>query len=362
MSHSHLLNGKKREDGSGTKTPDIGPLTLDQIARMAGTSKSTVSRVISHDPRISEKTKARVQHIIEQRHYRPNLFARALAGGKTGLIGVISSNIGSGFYAEVIRGIDLVFHRDNKRLLVSFAHFENDYEALWRDLALDGRVEGLVIIAPTAEFFSLSLPPSPIPSVICAGSPPPTSATWRTTDRVGMDNAAAMHGLVEHLVKQGCHRVLHAAGWNNNHDAVERRRAFIKACRDMAIEGSVEVFGITNTDGEHGMNRYLQEHRRMPDAIVAFNDALALGIRETWRKQSRDRHIPFLLSGWDDSPAAMAIGLSSVSIPFTQLGETAAQILNDRINQTMAPGKVVKSQIALSLQLRNSTLQPSTFF
>ncbi len=359
MDHSHLLNDKLPDLADVSEKSRIGsPMTLDQIARLAGTSKSTVSRVISNDPRISEKTRSRVQQIIDQRHYRPNLFARALAGGKTGLIGVISSNIGSGFYAEVIRGIDLVFHRDSKRLLVSFAHYENDYEALWRDLALGGRVEGLVLIAPTAEFFALPLAPALIPVIVCAGDPPARSEQWRGVDRVGMDNAEAMRGLIDHLVEQGCRRLFHAAGWDNNHDAVERRRAFIKACRKRGIEHEVEVFGMTTTDGEQSMNHLLRNRNRLPDAIIAFNDAVAIGIRDAWKLHHRDDARPsFALTGWDDSPAAIALDITSVSIPFTQLGELSARLLKDRIAGVKAePPRY--SPVGLELRLRSSSHVP----
>ena len=81
-------------------------LNLREIARLAGTSKSTVSRVLRNQPRVSDETRQRVQEVIEQHNYSPNLFARGLSGARTGLIGVVSQWMESGFYAEVIRGID----------------------------------------------------------------------------------------------------------------------------------------------------------------------------------------------------------------------------------------------------------------
>jgi len=312
--------------------------TLDEIAKLAGTTKSTVSRVLSNHPRISEKTRKRVLQVVEQQHYRPNLFARALAGGKTGLIGVISSNIGSGFYAEVIRGIDIVFNQLGKRLMVSIAHFEKDYEALWQDIVWGGRIEGLVVLAPTSDFYKLNVDSDKVPMVICAGNPPKGNSHWKNVNRIGMNNERAMEELITNLAGQGCRRVLHAAGWGNNSDAVERKAAFIKAAKKNNIAGIIENFGITQPDGRSSMTTFLSQTSNLPDAIVCFNDSIALGVLEAWHvKSGQHRNPPFALTGWDDSPSAAAIGLTSVSIPFTLLGEESARLLHRLIDQKESP-------------------------
>lgn len=341
---------------SKNKTDADGTMTLDQIAKLAGTSKSTVSRVISQDPRISEKTRIRVMRVVDKMHYRPNLFARALAGGKTGLIGVISSNIGSGFYAEVIRSMDVVFGQLGKRLLVSFAHHEEDYAALWQDIVLSGRVEGLIVVAPTADFFDLPLSVDKIPVVLCTGRPPANNMTWANVDRVGMNNEKAMFDLVEHLVSLGHRRILHAAGWANNGDAVERIESFKKACLAHGVDGQIETFGMIPSDGRDAMNQYMIQVKSMPDAIIAFNDSVALGILEAWQT-GRDGHrpAPFALTGWDDSPSSAVIGLTSVSVPYFQLGETSANLLNLRI--TGATDHAMQHRLVdLSVIQRSSTL------
>lgn len=332
------------------------PLTLDAIAKLARTSKSTVSRVLSDDPRISDETRERVLRVVRRQQYRPNLFARALAGGKTGLIGVISSNIGSGFYAEVIRGIDLVFNKHGKRLLVSFAHYGQDYAALWQDVVLGGQVEGVIVVAPTSDFFKLKLPPARLPIILCAGNPPRGHAEWKRIDRVGMDNGQAMRELVAAQAARGRKTLLHAAGWPNNSDAMERQAAFTAACKDFRLRGTPEPFGIIQSDGRASMEKYLAHTRRLPEAILCFNDSIALGVLEAWHaRHGPDAKPPFALTGWDDSPAAAAIGLTSVSIPFIQLGEESAQRLLRRINRENPPAKK-NPCLRLSIIQRNSSL------
>jgi len=335
--------------------PD-GVLTLEQIATLTRTSKSTVSRVISHDPRISEKTRARVMKVVDKMNYRPNVFARALAGGKTGLIGVISSNIGSGFYAEVIRSMDVVFGQLGKRLLVSFAHHEEDYATLWQDIVLGGRVEGLIVVAPTAEFFNLPLSPDNVPVVLCTGNPPAKNKEWQNVDRVGMNNGKAMMDLVSHLASHGHRRILHAAGWSNNFDAVERQHSFMEACRTLKVDGETKTFGMIPSDGRDAMKTFLNRKNTLPDAIIAFNDSIAMGILEAWQTNGGSNQPPFALTGWDDSPSSSVIGLTSVNIPYFQLGEESARLLHQRIEGiSMQP--MQHRLIDLSIVQRSSTLR-----
>lgn len=349
-----MKNGRKSTQRA-TASSRTASRTLDEIARLAGTSKSTVSRVISNDSRISEKTRVKVNAIIDKLNYRPNLFAQALAGGRTGLIGVISSNIGSGFYAEVIRGIDLVFNQLGKRLLVSFAHYEQDYRALWQDVVLGGQVEGVVVLAPTSDFFKLAAYLTRIPVVLCAGSPPRLKREWRAVDRVEMNNAQGMEAIIADLANNGCHRILHAAGWSNNSDAAERRQAFLKAVARYQLKAESEYFGIIPADGRSAMANFLAQKRSLPDAIVCFNDSIALGILEAWHSYAgRDVPPPFALTGWDDSPAAAAVGLTSIAIPFIRLGEESAHLLQARIEDSK-PSPPIYKRVELSIVRRDST-------
>lgn len=191
--------------------------------------------------------------------------------------------------------------------------------------------------------------------VICAGNPPRNQVRWKNVDRVGMNNDRAMESIVAELTSQGCRTVLHAAGWSNNSDAVERRNAFEKAVRKYKLDGDVAFFGIIQTDGRTSMEKYLSTNQRLPDAIVCFNDSIALGILEAWHARAgHGKQPPFALTGWDDSPAAAAIGLTSVNIPFSSLGEEAARLLNLQIDQTEPAGGEF-SKVELSLIRRESS-------
>jgi len=314
-----------------------GPITVHQIARLARTSASTVSRVMNNDARISASTQERVRAVMRKYDYRPNLFARALAGGRTGLIGVLSSNIDSGFFAEVFRGIDLITKSSATHLICSFAHDTADYFALAQDLLTGGQVQGLILIDPPMELYSQPLPANAIPAVLCASRARDARSSWQGVDSVTADNVLVMNQLVEHLVQQGFRHLIHLAGLPNIHDAITRRRAFEEAVSNHAkVHSSIEEGHLIEEDGQRTALRYLKEPATLPDAFIAFNDSTAQGLLETLQAQAHTAAHPVAVTGWDNSVASRFLGLTSVAIPMRQLGETAANLLLDRMKNAGA--------------------------
>lgn len=312
-----------------SKAKQSGPLTLRQIADLAGTSKSTVSRVLSHHPKISEATRDRVMAIIERRGFRPNAFARALAGGRTGQIGVLSSNISSGFFAEVIRGIDLVAQERGGHLVCSFAHGIRDYIALWRELSEGGQVDGLILIDPPMELFTAVQPSRDFPMNLCACRAPERARAWNRVPSATVDNEATMRAVVDHVAGLGCRRLLHLAGPENTHDSLARAAAFRAAVRGRrGITAAVRHGHLTQEDGRAAAKR-LATGGDFPDAIVAFNDSTAMGAMAVLRGRAS---VAPALTGWDDTPAADVLGLTSVRMPMTELGQASARLLYTRLD------------------------------
>jgi len=329
-------------------------MTLRQVAALAGTSKSTVSRVLTDHPRTSEATRQRVLGVIEKHGYQPNQLARSLARGRTGLLGVISTNSGSGFFADVIRGVDLAATEQRIRLLCSFAHSAEACLGEMRALGGGGQVEGLLLIAPGLDLFDRPLV-SEVPVVLCAARPVRSGGGWGGVDSVTLDNEGAMRGLVRHLAAQGFRRVAHLAGPADNFDALARERAFRAAvARVPALRGTVIPAGLVREDG-------LRVAQELPEAAldgrcayVAFNDSVAWGFVEGCHLRRPGTRWPVAITGWDDSPVGSETGLSSVAIPAYELGRAAAGLLLRRLSAHAAatPRHAVMKQ---PLRLRESS-------
>ena len=332
-------------------------LTLREIAELAGTSKSTVSRVLTNHSSVSPETRARVQKVIEERGYQPNFFARGLAGGPTGLVAVLVPEINSGFYAEVLRGMDDVASKNMAHLLTSIAHGADDLFDLWRSFCREGRADGVVVVAPPRAFFRKGIRKLELPAVLCAARPPEGAQRWQAVDSVTVDNEKGFTALLHHLVQIGCRSFIHVAGPQDVFDGQERRNAFEKFMEaHVNLSGQVIEAGFNPEDGLHAAESYLERSDVVPDAFVCFNDSTAYGVLESLRRRKLEAGRDVMVTGCDDEPAAQSLGLTSLRMPMREMGRECSRLLLERIrvrNREIPPRNIV---FGLELQIRSSSL------
>jgi len=334
-------------------------LTLRQVAKLARTSKSTVSRVLTKHPSVSPKTRARIETVIEKHGFRPNLFARGLAGGRTGLIAVLTSEIGSGFYAEVIKGIDHVASQHEGHLLSSFAHGTEDYIHLWRNFASGGRVDGMILIAPPLDILSGRVQPEDVPVVLCACRGDRNTRGWERIDSVTVNNEKGMTEILRHLLDQGHKELVHVAGPSNIYDAVDRRRTFEQFLLDHpGLIGDIIETHMTRESGRTAVLEYLRNHPQPADAFVACNDLAALGIFEALKERGIKVPESVAVTGCDDDPASEILGLTTLHMPMQDLGREAARLLFDRLATKEKASSARHSVVEMTLRVRSTSLPP----
>lgn len=336
---------------------DKKTLTLRQIAKLARTSKSTVSRVLTNHPSVSPKTRQRIQSVISKHGFKPNLFARGLAGGRTGLIAVLTSEINSGFYAEVIKGVDEVVSQHEGHVLSSFAHGIQDYIDLWDSFASGGRVDGVILVAPLLDALARHIGPDDVPMVLCACRPPRDEEGWAIVDSVDVNNERGMIEILRHLVDQGCTRLVHVAGPENIYDAVERRRCFDQFISDHPnLSGAVITAAMTRESGRAVTLDYLKKNAERPDAFVACNDLAALGALEALKESGVRVPDTVAVTGCDDDAPSAILGLTTLHMPMVDIGRETARLLFDRLHSRdrTLPGR--HSLVEMTLRIRNSSL------
>jgi LacI family transcriptional regulator len=331
-------------------------ITLRQVAKLARTSKSTVSRVLTNHPSVSPKTRARIESVIRKQGFRPNLFARGLAGGRTGLIAVIAAEINSGFYAEVIKGIDEIAGQHDGHLLSSFAHGVSDYVRLWKELAEGGRADGIILVAPPMEILSHDILPNYIPTVLCACRAQRSKKGWSQMDSVTIDNQKAMEQVLAHLVEQGCQSMVHVAGPMDVFDAIDRRKSFETFLEhNRHIKGEVIQGSLTREGGRAAVLEYLNRHAGLPDSFVAFNDSTALGVLEALKEHGVHGTKAIAVTGCDDEPASAFVGLTTLHMPMVELGRETARLLFDRLEKRSDENTPRHTVVGLTLTVRDSS-------
>jgi LacI family transcriptional regulator len=331
-------------------------LTLRQIAQLARTSKSTVSRVLTNHPNVSESTRRRVLEIINKHHFRPNLFARGLAGGRTGLVGVITTEINSGFFAEVLRGVDAVVGQHGGHVLTSFAHGSEDFQRLWEEMARGHKVDGIILVAPSLSVLDRAMEDHEPPVVLCACRPTRADGRWQSVDCAIVDNRQAFAAVMQHLYDTGRRRILFLAGPDDVWDAIERRgavEAFAQEHSDVHLK--MMTAPMTYENGMRCMQTYLNQGNELPQAVLATNDRMALGVAEVLAERGIRVPEQVAVAGCDDDNASRLTGLTTLHMPMVDLGREAATLLFERIGRggDGHPGCV--RVLSMALKIRRST-------
>lgn len=310
--------------------------TLVDVGREAGVSAMAASAVLNGaktSTRISEETRARVLEAAERLRYRPNAAARGLVDRRIKTIGVVATLGGdepNQYFLEVFNGIILGAAEAGQTTTVFTLHSWD--EARERIPAFcDGRVDGLVLLAPLLRADTADWLPEHTPMVA-------VHANHRMAGVVNLesDEEAGAFAMVSHMIGLGHRRILHIGGPVGALGADRRVRGY---CRAHAAAGldplpdHVLRAGFSAAEGRLALDNWLREHpgQPLPEAVFAASDGVALGCIDTLL--ARGLRIPADVSvvGFDDTVLARAARLATVRQPLRELGRQAVQVLVSRI-------------------------------
>jgi DNA-binding LacI/PurR family transcriptional regulator len=324
---------------------------MTDVARLAGVSHQTVSRVLNGHPNVREQTRLRVRAAIAQLGYRPNKAARALVTGKSQLIGVIAQNSSLYGPASLLGAFESAaaeagFSVSLRRVKV----LDRDSIAAAVEHHRDSRVAGIVAIAPTASANeALAEVPAGVPLVTVDGDPA------RATPLVTVDQEAGAYEATKFLLDAGHPTVWHVSGPPDWFDSAGRVRGWRRALEDAGAEEPPPVAADWSAESGYQAGQMLA---RMPEctAVFAANDHLALGILRAMHE--RERNVPYDVSvvGFDDVPEAAYFipPLTTMRPDFDAVARETlslllAQTTGDEVGQTqrtIAPALVMRSSVS----------------
>jgi LacI family transcriptional regulator len=296
--------------------------TIREVAKRAGVSIATVSRVLNDVGPVDGQTRLRVQKAARELLYIPNLLGRGLSRQKTEALGLLLPDLFGEFFSEVIRGADETAQEHRYHLVVSSSHSNREeIEAALR--MMRGRVDGLVIMSPhiDAQTLDRNLPHNlPVTLLNC-------HVEGEAFDSLNIDNFGGAYQLTRHLLDHGHKRIAILKGTEHNLDAEERLRGY----RQALLTGGGEIGdhweapgNFTEASGFEAVRRILGASPR-PSAIFASNDSMAIGALSALRDAGV--HVPgeIALAGFDDIPvcAYLSPSLTSVHVGVHDLGVLA---------------------------------------
>ncbi|GAA0502882.1 LacI family transcriptional regulator [Paractinoplanes deccanensis] len=322
------------------------------VARLAGVSHQTVSRVLNEHKNVSEQTRLKVQAAIAELGYRPDRAARALVTGTSKVIGVVTQN--TALYGPAM----MLTAFEEAALATGFAVNVSSVRNLdERSIAdaverhLDQRVAGLVVIAPVASAGpALAQLPEHVPLVTIDGDPE------RTSTLVTVDQVAGARAATEHLLAAGHETVWHISGPSDWFDAAGRVSGWESALRDAGKEIPPLLTGDWSAESGYRNGQLLA---RLPEATAIFtaNDHIALGLLRALSEHGRRVPDDVSIVGFDDVPEAAfytpplttvrpdfdAAARASLELLLAQIEERGADVAARR---TIAPSLVARESVA----------------
>ena len=332
-------------------------VTVKDIGRRLNLHFTTVSKALHDHPDISEQTKRTVISLAEELGYHPNSIAKNLKNQKTSTLGVIVPSIKNDFFSAVISGIEEVAYGRGFNTIVCQSNEDTGCEAIHARTLTSNRVAGvLVSVAETttsgAHFRTLQN--HGIPLVFFDRFCEDIEA-----DKVVVDDHNGAAQAVNHLVQSGYKRIAHLAGPVNTSIGSDRCRGYMDELRRNGIEIDPEMIvygGFGEKDGISAF-RTLLSRDKMPDAIFAVNDPVAIGVyKETKRKKLKiPQDIAVVGFGNNTLSSYLDPPLTTVIQSPYKMGKIAAGMLLRRIDDEKGDMEPEVEVIETKLILREST-------
>lgn len=312
----------------------VTPATIKDIARVVGVSVATVSRALNGAENVLPDTRQRILDAARELRYAPSGAARSLITRRTDTVGALLPDLHGEFFSELIRGIDQAARARGLHLLLSSSHDDAD-EAAAALRAMNGRVDGLIVMSPHADddFLSQNLPVT-LPAVLL------NSGVSRPRQRVfAVDNFGGARQITEHLVRSGRRRIAFLGGPVANFEARERERGY-RTGLPAGLQPWVLAGDFSEAGGQQAAARLLAlPAAERPDAVFAANDIMAIGLLGALVAGGLRVPEDIALAGFDDIPVARYVSpaLTTMHVPIAALGSQALEALADALDSPLAP-------------------------
>jgi len=303
--------------------------TLEQIAKLAGVSRSTVSRVINDHPNVRPEVRERVWQVIRQVGYQPHAAARSLVTNRTQIIGLIipqavTTIFTDPFFPLLIRGIADTCNAHRYHLMLSLFSSRTEQESLYRRVLRGGYLDGVIVASTMLDDPLIPrLLEDQVPFVSVGRYPD------ERVDYVDVDNVSGARMATEHLLRLGHRRIATVTGplgMMAGRDRLEGYRQALES-RGLPVDDNLIAEGdFTEEGGRTAMQRLLPHE---PTAVFVASDTMAVGAMKAIKEAGLNIPADVAVVSFDDLPIASIVEppLTTVRQPIERLGATAVDIL-----------------------------------
>ncbi|PTL38598.1 LacI family DNA-binding transcriptional regulator [Alkalicoccus saliphilus] len=327
-------------------------VTINDIARRAGVSRTTVSRFINESGYVSEKARENISRVIEATGYVPSEQAKSLRLKRTKVIGVVIPKISTETMSRVVNGMDEVLQQEGYQILLASSSLDKEKEIEQLKLLESRRVDGIILVATNREPELLEAVKNLSVPVVAVGQHLPDISS------VVYNDYEAAKSLTKEILRAG-HTKIGFIGVDEADYSVGvlRKKGFLDALKEngCSVEsGWMQTASFSISAGEEAAARLLDQSKTLPTAVLAVTDRLAVGVMQTLRKEGFDLPGEMAVAGMgaSDMSAYVTPALTTVDYYYEEAGKVSAGILLKAI--TGRAKKVEKSQMDYRLLKRDS--------
>ncbi len=331
-------------------------VTIHEVAKEAGVSRQTVSRVINDRPDVAPDTRSRVKEVIARLGYQPDVIARSMVKGYTHTIGCITPNLTDYNFSSIVESAQAEARSQGFFILTGSAPTDSEVLPLLDEM-LNRRVDGLLVINPRDDERYRHLIPlieQNIPVVYLKNTPDNEKVSC-----VCLDDVKGGYLATRHLLQLGHTEVVTILGPKNEECTIDRltgyKQAFSEA--NLPIKDQLIAFGDWSAQsGSDAIEKLLNEDVFF-SAVFAQNDRMAVGVIRRLRESGLRVPQDISVIGYDDIPLATFFDppLTTIRQPIVQFGQLGAQILIQAVHNNLPKPKMIRLEPAL---IERNTCEP----
>jgi LacI family transcriptional regulator len=344
-----------------TRDPDSrnggsGRPTIREIAELAGVSIATVSRVVNDSGYVAEGTRRAVESVIREHGYTANRNARALSGGRTGLVGVTVPRIHPAYFSEIVSGVAEALYEHDMRIVVCPTLHEHDREVSLLERLMHGTTDGGLLVLPEESSSELhSLMRHGYRFVVVD----PRKRIGEQVPTVSAAHSSGADQATRHLLALGHRRIAAITGPRGWIATDERQRGYHAALAAAGVLPDPRLVIESNfaVDGGREAAAALLDLAEPPTAIFAFNDQLAIGAMQMALERGLQLPRDLSIVGFDDTAEAELVtpALTTVRQPLAEMGRMAVSQLIRLLERQHF--EALHVELATQLIVRGSTAE-----
>jgi LacI family transcriptional regulator len=302
---------------------------IQEVARLAGVSKTTVSHVISGNRPVSSATRDRVERVMAELGFRPNYFAQALNSQRSRTVALVAQDITNPFYPALARGLQISLASADQVVVLFDAGAAPSLTHAFVDEVIQRRLDGVVVAVDQAETELARLATSGVPVVAVGSSLSDLPIDWVSADdrRIGFD-------ATREAIARGHRRIATITGPPTAEPARSRLAGYRDAMAEAGLPEFVESGDWTRDSGAAALRRLLGG-TMTPTAVICSNDLMAIGALDAAVELGLSVPDRLAIVGVDDIDAASLVrpALSTIRVPAEEIGRAAGDLLLRRIRE-----------------------------